>query len=61
MSAVTGFLAEDKLVGVIFEAVKAERANPEERRLAVVRAGLIAQIYGPLDSTTEKIFGSLAD
>jgi hypothetical protein len=32
----------DSLVNAIFEAVKNESASPEERRLAVVRAGLIA-------------------
>jgi hypothetical protein len=59
--AVTGCLQDDKLLCVILDSIRREQASPEERRLALVRAGLIAQAYGPLDSITEAVFGSLTD
>jgi hypothetical protein len=53
---VTG-LESDRLVAAIFDAIAREQASPEERRMAVVRAGAIAQLYMG-DVLTEMIFGS---
>jgi hypothetical protein len=41
----TGQLTRDPLVDAIFAAIKQEQCSPGERRLALVRAGLIAQAY----------------
>jgi hypothetical protein len=35
----------DRLVDAILNAVRGEQGSPEERRSAVVRAGVIAQAY----------------
>jgi hypothetical protein len=51
---------KDVLVEAIFEAVSRIEASPEGRRLAVVRAGVIAQAYQG-DALTEEVFGSCAD
>lgn len=48
---------DDPLVSVIFQAMKKEKATPNDRRLAIVRAGLIAQMYADDSKLTEKIFG----
>jgi hypothetical protein len=60
MLAVTGPLAEDKLVVAIFEAIRREQATPEERRVALVRAGVIAGTYFLGDGLSESVFSSLS-
>lgn len=48
----------DKLVESLFAAVRRSDATPEERRLALVRAGLIAQAYNFSEpELMESIFG----
>ena len=38
-------MSRDVLVEAIFEAVDRQEFSPEQKRVAVVRAGLIAQAY----------------
>jgi hypothetical protein len=49
----------DRLLASIFDAIKKEKASPADRRMAVVRAGLVAQMYADDHSLTDNIFGSL--
>jgi hypothetical protein len=49
---------QDRLTTVIFEAVKREPATAEERRRAIVRAGLIAQAYICELELTNAVLGS---
>lgn len=58
-NAVTGPLAEDKLVVAVFEAIRREEATPEERRVALVRAGVIAGTYFVGDGLSDTVFGQL--
>jgi hypothetical protein len=47
----------DALVNAILAAVNREQASPEERRMAIVRAGIIAQSYQG-DSLVDVVFAS---
>ncbi len=53
-------IGNDRVVAAIFEAVACIDVSPEQRRIAVVRAGLIAQAYQG-DSLAEDVFGSSSD
>ena len=44
----------------IFAAVNREQASPEERRLALVRAGVVASAYQG-DSLVDTVFASASD
>ena len=49
----------DEWFKVIVNALKTKQAHPDERRLALVRAGLIAQAYSGSNNTTlTEVFGS---
>jgi hypothetical protein len=48
----------DILVNTIFDAIRKTEASPDERRIAVIRAGLIAQTYAEGDTLTEQVFAS---
>ena len=51
-------MTNDKLVKAVFEALKQETASPEDRRIAICRAGQIAQAYmGANDELLESVFG----
>jgi hypothetical protein len=54
--AVTG---HDKWFNAIVNALKNSKSHPDERRAAIVRAGLIAQAYAGADGETlTEVFGS---
>ena len=48
----------DKWWNLILESTKAVNASSDERKQAIIRAGLIAQAYNVLDKETlESVFG----
>jgi hypothetical protein len=52
----------DKWFKIIVDALKKHEAHPDERRVALVRAGQIAQAYfGCSESTLAEVFGSTTD
>ncbi len=50
----------DPLVSAIFAAINREQGSPEERRMACVRAGVIAQAYQG-DLLVDTLFASTPD
>jgi hypothetical protein len=50
----------DPLVNAIFAAINRRQGTPEERRMALVRAGIIAQAYQG-DSLVDSVFASAGD
>lgn len=54
-------ISNDHLVSKIFDAVNKVSVSREEKRRAIIRAGLIAQAYNVADEATlESVFGPLA-
>jgi hypothetical protein len=53
-------MKQNELVNLIFDATRKAEATPQQRKSAVIRAGLVAQAYNDSDCI-EEMFSSLTD
>jgi hypothetical protein len=53
-------MKQNQLVDVVFSAIRKADATPQQRKSAVIRAGLIAQAYNDSDCI-EEIFSPLPE